>query len=397
VAPACPSPIRRARAASRLAVGLTLAVLAALFAPVASAQDQEWSAPRTVWVEEAGHTVDGLFLDAWREHKTLLGDPITEEITADAPIGLEEDEEHIVQYYENLALVYLPEDEDGEVVQALPLGRATLQEDRQRQPAPRLPAPGTCDNAAADACVAFDSGYTLRDGFKTFWEEQGGEPLLGQPITEEIANPDGGRTQYFERVVLEWSEEDGVEPRAIGEEAAKRLKLETEPIAQPVGIVAYDEALFVEPEPQIVQSDNDGVGAAGVQGPGPQQGGYKEVVVSISQQTMWAYEDGELVITSLVSTGIGEVPETETPIGHFTVLTKFESETMEGTISGEHYRVEDVPSVMYFDNNGNALHGTYWHSNFGAPMSHGCINLPLDVAAFLFSWTEIGTPVSVIP
>ncbi|MGH2559140.1 MAG: L,D-transpeptidase, partial [Thermomicrobiales bacterium] len=80
----------------------------------------------------------------------------------------------------------------------------------------------------------------------------------------------------------------------------------------------------------------------------------------------------------------------------FTVLTKFESETMEGTISGEHYRVEDVPSVMYFDNNGNALHGTYWHSNFGAPMSHGCVNLPLDVAAFLYGWTEIGTPVSVI-
>ena len=49
------------------------------------------------------------------------------------------------------------------------------------------------------------------------------------------------------------------------------------------------------------------------------------------------------------------------------MLAKFDAQTMEGTISGEYYRVEDVPYVMYFDNIGNAIHGTYWHSNFGAP------------------------------
>jgi len=58
--------------------------------------------------------------------------------------------------------------------------------------------------------------------------------------------------------------------------------------------------------------------------------------------------------------------------------------------------VPDVPWVMYFHNSGNAIHGAYWHNNFGAPMSHGCVNLPLDVAEFLFGWAPEGTPVTII-
>ena len=136
--------------------------------------------------------------------------------------------------------------------------------------------------------------------------------------------------------------------------------------------------------------------AVGSTGPGPQQGAWKEVVVSISAQAMWAYEGGELVISSYVSTGTAEVPETTAPIGYWSILTKYDIQDMEGTISNEYYFVEDVPDVMYFDNLGNALHGTYWHSNFGTPMSHGCVNLPLDVAAWMYEWAPVGTAVSVI-
>ena len=50
---------------------------------------------------------------------------------------------------------------------------------------------------------------------------------------------------------------------------------------------------------------------------------------------MWAYEEGELVMSSLVSTGTAEVPETTTPVGYHSVLAKFDAQTMEGTISGE--------------------------------------------------------------
>lgn len=59
------------------------------------------------------------------------------------------------------------------------------------------------------------------------------------------------------------------------------------------------------------------------------------------------------------------------------------------------YGVDNVPNVLYFSLDAEALHGAYWHNNFGNPMSHGCVNLPLDVAEFLYSWAPLGTPVIV--
>jgi lipoprotein-anchoring transpeptidase ErfK/SrfK len=120
----------------------------------------------------------------------------------------------------------------------------------------------------------------------------------------------------------------------------------------------------------------------------------KTIVVSISQQILWAYKGDRVMLNSYVSTGRAGF---DTPVGSFTVLTKLPSQTMEGVIGGEYYNVPDVPSVLYFTNSGHALHGTYWHSNFGTPMSHGCVNLPLDVAAWLYDWAPIGTRVLIIP
>jgi lipoprotein-anchoring transpeptidase ErfK/SrfK len=68
---------------------------------------------------------------------------------------------------------------------------------------------------------------------------------------------------------------------------------------------------------------------------------------------------------------------------------------MEGTIGGEYYNVPDVPNTQYFTNVGHAIHGAYWHNNFGAVMSHGCVNLPLGFDAWLFGWTSIGTRVEI--
>ena len=51
---------------------------------------------------------------------------------------------------------------------------------------------------------------------------------------------------------------------------------------------------------------------------------------------------------------------------------------------------------MCFDNLGDDLHGKYLHNNFGTPMSHGCVNLPMDVAAWMYEWAPIGTLVTVI-
>ena len=63
-------------------------------------------------------------------------------------------------------------------------------------------------------------------------------------------------------------------------------------------------------------------------------------------------------------------------------------------MSGPGYYLPDVPYVMYFYQS-YGLHGTYWHSNFGQPMSHGCVNLPTPEAEWFFNWAEVGTPVHV--
>ena len=132
-------------------------------------------------------------------------------------------------------------------------------------------------------------------------------------------------------------------------------------------------------------------------GPGRWQLGDREVVVSLAQQRLWAYEGEAAVLAPWISTGTAETPETATPVGQWRILVKLWSETMAGTVNGQDYRVEDVPHVMYFTNEGHALHGAYWHSSFGTPMSHGCVNLPLDVAAWLYEWAPEGTPVTVRP
>lgn len=125
--------------------------------------------------------------------------------------------------------------------------------------------------------------------------------------------------------------------------------------------------------------------------PAPTDG--RAVVVSLSMQALWAYENGQVVRSTYVSTGTERTP---TPVGLFWVNNKFPVETMEGTIAGEYYIVKDVPNVMYFNEQGDALHGAYWHSNFGVPMSHGCVNLPLDVAAWMYEWAPMGMAVQIL-
>ena len=119
--------------------------------------------------------------------------------------------------------------------------------------------------------------------------------------------------------------------------------------------------------------------------------GPKWIDVSLSRQTLVAYEGQTPVLTSWVSSGLGRTP---TVTGTYRVYLKYRSQTMRGNILGELYEVPNVPDVMYFYS-GYALHGAYWHNNFGRPMSHGCVNLPLGIAKQLFQWAPEGTIVMV--
>jgi hypothetical protein len=382
------------RVLSALIVLLLYLPASRLIAPHASAQ--EWSAPRTVYVPTTGHTTDGLFLDVWRVERDLLGDPVTEEFaprTGFTAVG----DADVVQYYEHLGLIYLPDEVPERQVQALDLGRQALADARDSGATLALQdalqravcAPGT------DSCLTVvATGHTVRGPFLAYWQEGAVSSWLGYPLTEAFRAPDGTRVQYFENGILRLAEDGLAEPLPLGRISAQRAKIDTRPVPQPDDVPIYDESLFIDPNPKIEEAVE--AWGPGSFGPGPQQGAWKEIVVSISAQAMWAYENGELVVSTYVSTGTAEVPETTTPIGYHSVIAKVDVQTMEGTISGEYYRVEDVPHVMYFDNLGNAIHGTYWHSNFGAPMSHGCVNLPLDIAAWMYEWAPVGTAVTVI-
>jgi len=115
--------------------------------------------------------------------------------------------------------------------------------------------------------------------------------------------------------------------------------------------------------------------------------GGRWIDVNLSTQTVTAYEGNTPVRSTLVSTGL---PYTPTPTGRYTIYSKYAS----GDMAGPGYYLRNVPYIMNFYRS-YSLHGTYWHSNFGHPMSHGCINLPTPEAQWLYSWAAVGTPVNI--
>jgi lipoprotein-anchoring transpeptidase ErfK/SrfK len=115
--------------------------------------------------------------------------------------------------------------------------------------------------------------------------------------------------------------------------------------------------------------------------------GERWIDVNLSEQRVYAYE-GDIVVNSfIVSTGVAQTP---TVTGNYRIWIKVRVQDM----SGPGYYLRDVPYVMFFYED-YALHGTYWHNNFGTPMSRGCVNLKVDDAAWLFSWAAVNTVVSI--
>jgi lipoprotein-anchoring transpeptidase ErfK/SrfK len=117
--------------------------------------------------------------------------------------------------------------------------------------------------------------------------------------------------------------------------------------------------------------------------------------VDSSAQTLVAYEGARPVYATLVSTGRGPAGgPSATPPGVHRIWVKIFTSDMANVQSQDidpHYSLEDVPYVQFFDDT-VALHGTYWHGDFGHPRSHGCVNLsPLD-SRWLFEFTEPRVP-----
>lgn len=374
-----------------LLLALTALLALSLFPMGAAAQD-DWAAPRTVYIPETGHTVDGVFLDTWREWggATAFGNPITPEI---------EENGRIVQYYEYARFEYVPDDPNGQIVQFGQIGRelkpttvfrskpqlwTTGEQNGLEQIADELRAWTPVTGSAAQIPdsptrrYVTESQHTIQNGFKDFWEATGEANYLGNPVTEEFRRGDA-TYQIFERGKLSWTSAGGVKMEPVGSILVKQYGLQTEPLPTATDFPAYSEDLFIPPPPPVPQIPSN-------------PGGERWVSVNLGSQYMVAYEGDLAVNETYVSTGR---PGFETPTGSFYINSKYEIQDMEGLASGESWYVPDVPHVMYFTDLGHAFHGTYWHSNFGAVMSHGCINLPLWFAEWLYYWAPYGMRVEI--
>lgn len=111
------------------------------------------------------------------------------------------------------------------------------------------------------------------------------------------------------------------------------------------------------------------------------------IEIDLSSQRLYAWEGDTQVYAIVVSTGKTSSP---TPTGVFAIQTRHRYARMQG----EDYDVPDVPYTLYYSGN-YAIHGTYWHHRFGTPVSHGCVNVAVDHARWLYNWASVGTPVIV--
>jgi lipoprotein-anchoring transpeptidase ErfK/SrfK len=109
--------------------------------------------------------------------------------------------------------------------------------------------------------------------------------------------------------------------------------------------------------------------------------------VDLTNQRVHAYEGKKRLKTFVVSTGTWRTP---TVTGQYQIYVKYRYADM----AGPGYYLPDVPYVMYFYR-GYGLHGTYWHNNFGTPMSHGCVNLTIEDSGWIFEWASVGTLVNI--
>ena len=129
----------------------------------------------------------------------------------------------------------------------------------------------------------------------------------------------------------------------------------------------------------------------------------KRIEVSLARQELMAFEGHRLVLRTRISSGIPDprpkdngVP-TITPDGVFHVTKKTPMRHMgDGHITAdlEAYELPGVPWVSFFHETGVAFHGTYWHTDYGLPRSHGCINMRPEEAKWLYRWSTPGAPVS---
>jgi hypothetical protein len=347
------------------------------FAP-APGEGRAPDAPRhgsvgTVWFPQTGHSVnnDHGFLTFWRSRGSvlLLGYPLSDAF---------EEGGRMVQYFERARLEYHAELQGGPYqVQLGLLGRETT---AGRSFAAAAPRKGTR--------FFPETGHNLAGKFRPYWEKRGGLAGFGFPISEELQEPTPDGTvrtvQYFERARLV-SYPERMSGFYRNAEARHNILLATLHEIEPDDL---GRQVLAGRAPQA--KDRAAFGQVPDWSPELWD---RRIEVDLSQQQLYAYEGDLLVYQAPVATGKNGFT---TPTGTFAIYHKTREQTMRGSADGETWNVPRVPWVQYIVG-GVAIHGTYWHDRFGTGvrMSHGCINVGMDDAEWLYQWASIGTPVTV--
>lgn len=154
-----------------------------------------------------------------------------------------------------------------------------------------------------------------------------------------------------------------------------------------IGIFNNKEVLVPQNQPQVLGETTE------------TNNSNKYIEVDLTNQKVYTYENGQRAKEYTISSGTWG----RTPNGTFKIWTKIRSQKMSGgsVATGDYYYLPNVPYIMFFYNDkypkqkGYSLHGTYWHNNFGVPMSHGCVNMKTADAAEVFQWSEVGTEVRI--
>ncbi|HUH99187.1 MAG TPA: L,D-transpeptidase [Anaerolineales bacterium] len=120
----------------------------------------------------------------------------------------------------------------------------------------------------------------------------------------------------------------------------------------------------------------------------------KRIEVNLTTQTLTAYENEVVLLQTNISSGVPSANHTTTPTSPpegFHIQDKYPSKHMgDGNLASgpDDYELPGVPWTSFFTDYGHAFHGTYWHDNFGTPMSHGCVNMRTAEAKWLFFWAR---------
>jgi lipoprotein-anchoring transpeptidase ErfK/SrfK len=364
------------------------------------------------YVSASQHSVRGYLLDYWRANggPSVYGNPITEPFASQNGFYSQAFAGGVMQYIPDLVWT------DAASVTLMPIAKTVLDDqvgtftrsgrrgggggDRNKIAFTAVPAGSkTAQNTINNGGSYIDaSAHTLSGAIADWYNTHEGASYLGNPVTEPVTER-GVTIQYFDGAAVMQNSGGEVYLAPVVQEHAASLKLDTTPVAQG-NMPAYSEELFWTEDNPYPQGD-------------PNSAGRKLIEVNTTTETMNVYQGSTLVLTSLVSTGLAP---NFTAAGTFHVRYKLPKTDMAGTISADGkvdalgqaasdqakagdlpgqtgWIVPDVPDVMYFNSEAEALHGAYWHNNFGNPMSHGCVNLPLDVAHFMFGWAPVGTEV----